>query len=100
MATGLKVEAGLNGVWWNGTYNNIPAPEGEAVLVLSQKDRTAEQTVTIGPVIPLIVSLSADTGTLTPDQPVNLEVNVSCAGLLKVTGIGENGTRLNSSHSV
>ncbi|MBQ6563154.1 MAG: L,D-transpeptidase [Clostridia bacterium] len=92
VATGLKAEAGLNGVWWNGTYNNIPAPEGEAVLVLSQKDRTAEQTVTIGPVIPLILSLSADTGTLTPDQPVNLEVNVSCAGLLKVTGIGENGT--------
>ena len=91
VATDLKVKAGINGVWWNGTYNGFPAPEGENVLVLTQSGLSAETPVTIGPVVPLILSVQTEGTELSPGAPLNIEVNVSCAGTLTLMTGGHDG---------
>ena len=91
VATDLKVKAGINGVWWNGTYNGFPAPEGENVLVLTQSGLSAETPVTIGPVVPLILSVQTEGAELSPGAPLNIEVNVSCAGTLTLMTGGHDG---------
>ena len=91
VAAGMKVTAGHNGVWWNGTYSNVPAPEGEQVLVLIQNGRTAETPVTIGPVIPLILDVKSQGSTLSPGVGLSLDVHVSCEGTLTLMAGGEDG---------
>ena len=51
-----SVTAGYNAMYWNGTWQGVPAPEGRWRLVLEMNGDTAETPLTIGRMLPFLVS--------------------------------------------
>ncbi len=60
--------AGQNYVWWNGSYQGVMAPAGEAVLTLIFGAQQTSTSVQIGEPAPFITSVSAEPTILTADQ--------------------------------
>ena len=84
VALSLASSGGRNGVWWNGTYNGQPAPEGEGYLVLTQGENMTAVPVTVGPVVPMLADVSLSGREITPAKGPTLSLSTSCAGLLTV----------------
>ena len=87
---GMEAVAGLNQVWWNGTYGGVPAPRGSARLVLCFDGQTAEAGVTVGDVAPYLTGLQLASGVVTPAQPLTLDYYASCAGRVTI-GLARDG---------
>ena len=68
---------GHNALWWNGTYQGVPAPQGDYLLVLSLNGETASAPVAIGPNAPYLTQLDADTTLAPPDAPVTVTIERS-----------------------
>ena len=90
----LQVKQGRNGVWWNGTYNGQPAPEGEGYLVLVQGENQTATPLKVGPPIPQIQKIRVSDTTLTPKKPVSLSFDLSCAGEVELLLTQEDDTVL------
>ena len=50
------VTAGYNAMYWNGTCDGIPVPEGRWRLILRMNGMTAETSVSVGKMIPCLIS--------------------------------------------
>ncbi len=74
--------AGTNAVYWNGTWQGVPAPEGNYSLVLVAGDDTATAPVTIGSYAPYLHSISVVNANGTPDAPVQVNCTPSEAGMV------------------
>ncbi|MBE5797852.1 MAG: hypothetical protein E7327_10850, partial [Clostridiales bacterium] len=76
------VTTGKNHLWWNGTFEGVPAPEGMYALVLSQNGAEVEASVTIGAIAPYITGIAADKDPETSLLTVDFYASVN--GLLTV----------------
>ncbi|MBR6029385.1 MAG: L,D-transpeptidase family protein [Clostridia bacterium] len=81
----LSVRQGLNHVWWNGTYESVPAPEGSWLLRLTQNGLSATVPVTVGPLAPYITAISPLLTTLTPAASMTVSFYASCSGTMTTT---------------
>lgn len=81
--------AGENTLYWNGTWRGLAVPAGDWTLRLEMNGRTAEVPVTVGKMIPVLISPAADRDTVTAGRKVNLSYWATEAGVLRVT-VGEN----------
>ena len=77
---------GYNALWWNGTYQGVPAPKGEHQLVLILNGATAAVPVTVGEVAPYITHIDLDAEAATPAQDLTVSFYASTPGTL-VAGI-------------
>ena len=55
IAENRPAEAGVNLLYWNGTYQGVAAPEGEWQLVMTQGGNTARASVTVGPMAACLI---------------------------------------------
>ena len=92
VAEHVEVFEGLNRIWWNGTHQQIAAPEGTGVLTLTQNGKSAGTPVIIGPVIPMILDFSMSDSTLAPGESLTMDVQVTCGGILTVDAVGKEET--------
>ena len=86
--------AGQNYIWWNGSYNGVMAPSGEAILTLTFGAQQANSAVTVGKPAPFITSVSAEPTALSPEQPsMTVHFMPSDEGYVQcwLTALGENG---------
>ena len=75
---------GRNTLWWNGTYQGVPAPEGTYQLVLALNGETATAPVTIGAYAPYLTGIVPSGAAVTPDQPLTVDFYASVDGALTV----------------
>ena len=63
IARNRKADAGFNSFYWNGTSDGIPLSTGDWKLIIRMNGETAETAVTIGDMVPCLISpmLEADT---------------------------------------
>ena len=95
VAENFAAVPGHNALWWNGTYQGVPAPQGDYLLVLSLNGETASAPVAIGPNAPYLTQLDADNTLATPDAPVTVTCYASEAGEIAVGLLqGENWVEL------
>ena len=66
------VKAGYNSMYWNGTCDGIPVPEGTWTLTVWMNGATAETTVTVGRMIPCLISVSTENSTVEEGDTVLL----------------------------
>ena len=92
VAEEAEYPAGENRVWWNGTYNGVAAPAGEAFLALHYNGERAAAPVTIGEPAPFLTSVVAAQTLLTPEKPVlRVQYTASRAGSVRqsITPVGQ-----------
>lgn len=78
----MQAVQGTNSLWWNGTYQGVPAPEGAYTLSLSLNGETVTAPITIGSYAPYLTSIEASAGLITPDAPVTVSFYASVDGSL------------------
>ena len=54
------VTAGYNAMYWNGTCNGVPVPEGNWRMIIRMNDMTAETPVAVGKMVPCLISVSVE----------------------------------------
>ena len=69
-AENRPVTAGYNAMYWNGTWQGVPAPEGRWRLVLEMNGDTAETPLTIGRMLPFLVSSELSASRVTSGRRV------------------------------
>ena len=85
VAENMEVTEGRNGVWWNGTFEGTPAPEGEGYLVLRQGGESTATPVTVGPPYPAFDEIRLTDEVHTPDSPSGISMDLSCSGQVQLT---------------
>ena len=60
VAEDRPVSAGTSAMYWNGTCGGVPVPAGSWRLVLEMNGRTAETPVTVGRMVPCLISVQLD----------------------------------------
>ncbi|MBE5804787.1 MAG: hypothetical protein E7316_09785, partial [Clostridiales bacterium] len=75
---------GYNSLWWNGTYQGAPAPQGEHQLVMSLNGDSAAVPVTVGAIAPYLTSIDISSDAVTPAVPVTVSFYASTGGVLTV----------------
>ena len=66
------VTAGLNSLYWNGTYDGLPVSEGDWRLTVRMNGMTAETPVRIGRMIPCLISVRTENDTVQEGDTVLL----------------------------
>lgn len=85
-----EAAAGNNTLWWNGTYQGAPAPEGSYLLTALMGNAAASTPVTVGIEAPYLTSITASAEVITPTAPVEVTFYASVDGLL-TQGVWVNG---------
>ena len=80
-----SVTAGYNALYWNGTSDGRAVPEGNWTMRLEMNGRTAETPVTVGRMIPCLISPAADRDRVTCGKHVTVTFWATEAGMLTVT---------------
>lgn len=75
---------GFNSLWWNGTYQGAPAPQGDYQLVVNLNGATAAAPVTVGATAPYLTSIDVSSTAVTPAVPVTVDFYASTEGTLTV----------------
>ena len=60
VAENRPVTAGRNAMYWNGTWRGLAVPQGDWTMRLEMNGRRAEIPVTVGQMIPCLISPAAD----------------------------------------
>jgi len=92
-AEGRRAEKGYNSLYWNGTWEGVAAPEGQWTMRLEMGGRTAETPITVGKMMPFLISPYADTDRVTIGKEVTISYWATEAGKLTLT-VGEGEHRL------
>ena len=82
--TARPVTAGYNALYWNGTADGVPAPAGQWVLAAEMDGLRAETPVTVGPMIPALISPALDRDSVMQGEDVLLSWFATEAGTLTV----------------
>ena len=77
-----NVTAGYNAMYWNGTSGGIPVPAGEWILSLWMNGLTAETPVTIGRMIPCLISIRTESNTVEEGDTVLISYYATEGGTL------------------
>ncbi len=84
VAENRPVTAGYNAMYWNGTSGGRAVPEGNWTLRLSMDGRMAETAVTVGRMIPRLISVSADRNRALAGRPVTVSFLATEGGTVTV----------------
>ena len=85
VAENRPVSAGYNAMYWNGTYDGIAVPEGQWRLVVEMNGRTAETPVTVGRMVPCLISASLSEARVIPGKQVTAAWCATEAGEVLLT---------------
>ena len=89
VAEARPVKAGFNSMYWNGTCEGIPVAEGTWTMVIGMNGRSAETTVTVGRMIPCLISVRMDNETVEEGDAVLLSFYATEGGTLILQPEGE-----------
>jgi len=81
--------AGYNSMYWNGTCGGVPVPEGAWRLVLRMNGRTAETPVTVGRMIPCLISVRTENAAVEEGDTVLLSYYATEGGTLLLQEKGD-----------
>lgn len=84
------VTAGYNSMYWNGTIGGVPAAEGTWRLLIRMNGQSAETPVTIGRMIPCLISVKMDSDEVEEGDTVLIHFYATEGGTLHLKE--ENGT--------
>ena len=84
-----SVTAGYNAMYWNGTCGGVPVPEGEWRLTIRMDGETAETPVTIGRMIPVLISAQLENAVVEEGDTVLLSFYATEEGTLLLHETGE-----------
>ena len=84
-----QVTAGYNAMYWNGTCDGAPVPEGNWKLTIRMNGRTAEAPVTVGRMLPCLISVSADERSVEQGDTVLINYYATEGGTLILEEEGE-----------
>ena len=84
-----SVTAGYNAMYWNGTCGGVPVPEGEWRLIIRMDGETAETSVTIGRMIPVLISAQLENAVVEEGDTVLLSFYATEEGTLLLHETGE-----------
>jgi len=93
VAENRPVSKGYNSFYWNGTFQGRAVSEGKRTLRLRMNGISAETAVTVGIMVPLLLSVTPDRETVSVGKRVSVSFWVSEAGELTVSA-GEGGVLL------
>ena len=85
----MSAQAGLNQLYWNGTFGNENAPEGDWQLTVSLNGETAAAPVTVAAPVPVIYSVDLSDSELKPRGTLTMTYNAGEAARAVVTLRGE-----------
>ncbi len=72
IAEGRGVTAGFNSLYWNGTTEGLPVQEGTWLLVAEMNEERAEVRISVGPMIPTLISARIENEKVTEGDTVLL----------------------------
>lgn len=78
----LPAVKGQNELWWNGTYQGVPAPEGSYFLSLTQGSLTVTAPVNIGSYAPYLTNIKPSADVASASAPLTVEYYASVEGSL------------------
>ena len=84
-----SVTAGYNAMYWNGTSGGVPVPEGEWRMFIRMDGKTAETPVTIGRMIPVLISAQLENAVVEEGDTVLLSFYATEEGTLLLHETGE-----------
>ena len=84
-----NVTAGYNAMYWNGTAGGIPVPAGEWILTVWMNGLTAETPVTIGRMIPCLISVRTENSTVEEGDTVLISYYATEGGTLVLQAGGD-----------
>ena len=84
-----SVTAGYNAMYWNGTCGGVPVPEGDWRLIIRIDGETAETPVTIGRMIPVLISAQLENAVVEEGDTVLLSFYATEEGTLLLHETGE-----------
>ena len=77
---GYQASSGRNEIWWNGTWQGIPAPEGGYTMTVEIGGEKASAPVHVGGYAPYMYNVMALEPVCTTDEPVNISLVFSVGG--------------------
>lgn len=81
---GYEAAAGENILWWNGTYQGVPAPEGDWLLTVNLNGETATAPISVGSYAPYLTNLALDKESVVLGENVTAAFYASVDGQLSV----------------
>ena len=72
---------GRNEVWWNGTWQGVPAPEGSWTLVVELNGERSSVPVHVGAYAPYMYNVMTTEPACTADKPVTITLGASVDGV-------------------
>ena len=89
VSEGRTVTAGYNAMYWNGTCNGAAVSEGEWKLTIRMNGMTAETPVTIGKMIPCLISVRPENNLVEEGDTVLISFYATEEGTLILRENGE-----------
>ena len=83
------VKAGYNSMYWNGTCDGIPVPEGSWTMTVWMNGLTAETAITVGQRIPCLISVRTENDTVEEGDTVLLSFYATDGGTLLLQAEGD-----------
>ena len=83
------VKAGYNAMYWNGTCDGIPVPEGAWTLTIRMNGLTAETGITVGRRIPCLISVRTENDTVEEGDTVLISFYATESGILLLQAEGD-----------
>ena len=94
IAEGYQAAPGRNELWWNGTWQGIPAPEGSYTLTVEIAGETASAAIHVGAYAPYMYQVVAINPVCTVDEPVQISFVASVGGVFTGGVILQDGTQM------
>ena len=83
------VSTGYNSMYWNGTCEGIPVPEGDWFLTIWMNGQAAETPVTVGRMIPCLIAVTTENETVEEGDTVLIGFYTTEGGTLLLQADGE-----------
>ena len=83
------VSTGYNSMYWNGTCEGIPVPEGDWFLTIWMNGQAAETPITVGRMIPCLIAVTTENGTVEEGDTVLISFYTTEGGTLLLQADGE-----------
>ena len=85
IAEDREAAAGYNALYWNGTWQGRAVPEGTWTVRLEMNGRSAETKVTVGRMIPHLISAAADRDRTTVGKRVHVTFFATEEGRIRIS---------------
>ena len=89
VAEGRPVKAGYNAMYWNGTCGGVAVPEGEWTMTVLMNGSAAATSVTVGRMIPWLVSVRAENSPVEEGETVLISFHATEGGTLLMQADGD-----------